>query len=261
MLGATHGSVGRAHLLVIEQNVGCEPLAALLFDTAARPDAQALASLAVQSGEFSLVEGGASGAPFGCTELLREGLTFDLGGLAPREIFAPPAYAHTVGLPQDFDPAGLAAVTFAPGPHLAGAQHLMPVVRVAAGLALKLAALAGLRAIIWHPARTIMSPAWFAESIGIWLAGGPFPAMALTALVRRERGFDSEGLAFLVGQEFSLVAKGDAPSREDSRIAVRLTDWLVAHGRVDAACEVVLSGAGAVWLEPTGQNRLNVRVL
>ncbi len=247
--------------MVIEQNAGCAPLAALLFDAAERPDAQALASLAAQSGEFSLVEGGAYGAPFGCTELLCEGLTFDLGGLAPREIVVPPDYAHTVALSQDFDPAGLAALTFAPGPHLAGAQHLMPVVRVAAGLVLKLAPLAGLRAIIWHPARTIMSPAWFAESIGIWLAGGPFPAMALTALVRHERGFDSEGLAFLVGQEFSLQAKGDAPGREDSRIAVRLTDWLVAHGRVDAACEVVLSGAGAVWLEPAGQNRLNARVL
>jgi len=247
--------------LVIEHNAGCEPLAALLFEAAARPDAQALAALALQSGEFSLVEGGVAGAPFGCTELLCEGLTIDLDGLAPREACRPPDYAHIVALPPDFDPAGLAALTFAPGPHLAGAQHLLPVVRVAAGLVLKLAPLAGLRAIIWHPARTIMSPAWFAESIGIWLAGGPFPAMALTALIRRERGFDSEGLAFLVGQEFSLQAKGEAPSREDSRIAVRLTDWLVAHGRVDAACEVVLTGAGAVWLEPAGQDRLNVRVL
>jgi hypothetical protein len=247
--------------LVIEQTGGCEPLAALLFEAASRPDALALASLAQQSGEFSLVEGGAAGAAFGCTELLCDGLTFDLGGLAPREVCLPPAYAHTVGLPQDFDPAGLVAVTFAPGPHLAGAQHLLPVVRVAAGLVLKLAPLAGLRAIIWHPSRTIMSPAWFAESIGNWLAGGPFPAMALTALIKSACGFDSEGLAFLIGQEFSLRAKGDAPSREDSRIAVRLTDWLVAHGRVDAACEVVLSGAGAVWLEPAGKNRLNVRVL
>ncbi len=233
----------------------------MLFEAAARPDVPALANLAVQSGEFSLVEGGAAGTPFGCTELLCEGLTFDLGGLAPREFFPVPDFTHSVSLPLDFDPAGLVAVTFAPGPHLAGAQHLLPVVRVAAGLVLKLAALAGLRAIVWHPARTIMSPAWFAESIGIWLAGGPFPAMALTALVRSKRGFDSDGLAFLIGQEFSLQAKGDAPSREDSRIAVRLTDWLVAHGRVDAACEVVLSGAGAVWLEPAGQNKLNVRVL
>jgi hypothetical protein len=261
MLDAKLDPAGGAGRLVIEQNAGCEPLAALLFETAARPDAQSLAGLAAQSGEFSLVEGGVAGAPFGCTELLCEGLTFDLGGLAPREACQAPDYAHVVALPQDFDAAGLAALTFAPGPHLAGAQHLLPVVRVAAGLVLKLAPLAGLRAIIWHPARTIMSPAWFAESIGIWLAGGPFPAMALTALIRRERGFDSEGLAFLVGQEFSLQAKGDTPSREDSRIAVRLTDWLVAHGRVDAACEVVLSGAGAVWLEPAGRDRLNVRVL
>ena len=243
------------------QNVGCEPLAALLFEAGLRPDVQTVATLATKTNEFTLVQGSPAIEHFGCAELLSEGLTFDLGGLAPQEPIARPNYAHTVALPPTFDPAGLAGLSFAPGPHLAGAQHLLPVVRVAAGLVLKLAPLAGLRAIVWHPARTIMSPAWFAESIGIWLAGGPFPAMALTALIKGENGFDSEGLAFLIGQEFSLQSKGPVPTREDSRIAVRLTDWLVAHGRVDAACEVVLSGAGAVWLEPAGQNRLNVRVL
>ncbi len=247
--------------MVFEQNVGCEPLATLLFDASLRPDVPTFANWAAQTCEFTIVQRAPTTDPLGCVELLSEGLTFDLGGLAPIESAGPSAYAHTVALPPTFDTAGLAAVHFAPGPHLAGAQHLLPVVRVAAGLVMQLVPLAGLRAIIWHPARTIMSPAWFAESIGIWLAGGPFPAMALTALIKGQHGFDSEGLEFLIGQEFSLQSKGPVPSREDSRIAVRLTDWLVAHGRVNAACEVVLSGAGAVWLEPVGQNRLNVRVL
>ena len=242
--------------MVIERAAGREPLAALLFGREGRPAADAIADLAVGPDGFSLLNG--EQAPPGCAELLRDGLTFDLAGLAPAPRLDVPSVVHRVALPGDFNCDTLEAAWFMVGPHLAGAENLLPVLRVAAAILRHLSTLDGLEAIVWHPARIVMSPAWFAEAVGIWLAGGPFPALALTALARSEGGIESEGLAFLTGQEFKLHARSGGPNREDSRIAVRLTDWLVAHGRVDSPREVVLAGAGAVWLEPDGQNRLNV---
>ena len=102
----------------------------------------------------------------------------------------------------------------------------------------------------------VIAAGWFAEAVGVWLAGGPFPVLALTALQRRADAFQSEGLAFLIGQEFTLSAKDGALTEADARVAVRLTDWLVAHGRVNVAQEVVLAGCGAVWLKPDGTGAL-----
>jgi hypothetical protein len=240
----------------MERVAGREPLAALLFGRGDRPAAERLTGLADGPDGFALLN--AAAAPPGMVEVLREGLTFDLAGLSPAEALPVPDVVHRVALPTDFSLSGLEASGIMVGPHLAGAEHLLPVVRVAAAIVRRLAALEGLVAIAWRPARIVMSPAWFVEAVGVWLAGGPFPALALSALARSEDTIASEGLAFLIGQEFTLRARTGTPSREDSRIAVRLTDWLVAHGRVETAREVVLSGVGAVWLEPVGQNRLNV---
>lgn len=242
--------------MVIERAAGREPLAALLFGREGRPTADALAELAVGPEGFALLNG--TLAPPGCAELLRDGLTFDFAGLAPAAQCDVPAVAHRVALPNDFNCEALEATWFMVGPHLAGAESLLPVLRVAGAVLRRLAGLDGLQAIVWRPAKIVMSPAWFVEAVGVWLAGGPFPALALTALARSQTGIASEGLAFLTGQEFTLHARAGGPNREDSRIALRLTDWLVAHGRVERPCEVVLAGVGAVWIEPDGRNRLNV---
>lgn len=240
-----------------ERAAGREPLAALLFGKTGRPAAAELSTLAARTDAFSVIN--AANAAQGHAELLRDGLTFDLAGLAPAAALSVPEAVHRVALPQDFSLTGCEAAWFMAGPHLAGAEHLSPVLRGASAILRELAELEGLEAIIWCPARIAVSPAWFAEAIGTWLAGGPFPALALTALARSGSSLKSEGLAFFTGQEFTLWSKDGAPSREDSRIAVRLTDWLFAHGRVDSPREAVLVGVGAVWLEPDGSNRLNVR--
>lgn len=241
--------------MVIERAAGREPLAALLFGRDGRPAADALAQLANRPEGFALLN--ADMAPPGTAELLRDGLTFDISGLSPEPALPAPEAVHRVALPGDFSIDGLEAAWFAVGPHLAGAENLLPVLRVAGAILRQLCALGALEAIVWRPARVVMSPVWFAEAVGVWLAGGPFPALALTALARSPDGISSEGLGFLTGQEFTLHSRNGAPSREDSRIAVRLTDWLVSHGRVKSAREVVLSGVGAVWLEPEERGRIN----
>lgn len=242
--------------MVFERAAGREPLAALLFGRDDRPTADAVADLAVGPEGFSILNAG--DAPQGQAEVLRDGLTFDIAGLAPAPAKDVPDVAHRVALSNDFKSDSLEAAWFMVGPHLGGAEHLLPVLRVAAAILHQLTQLHGLQAIVWRPARIAMSPAWFTEAVGVWLAGGPFPALALTALARSQNGIGSEGLAFLTGQEFMLHARGGGPNREHSRIAVRLTDWLVTHGRVDTPREVVLADAGAVWLEPDGQNMLDV---
>lgn len=234
-----------------ERSAGCVQLASLLFDPERRPDAEMLADHAAQAGDYAIIHH--PGNEAGWAELLRDGLTFDVRGLRPADPMPTGEIAHRFGLPRD--DASLArchALTIAPGPHLFGAEHLMPVIRVTAGLVQRLCSLPGLRAVIWRPARCATSPTWFAEATGAWLAGGPFPALALASLAREIDGsVRSEGLSFLIGQEFLLAPRNQGAPDQEARIALRLADWLVAHGRIDAPREVVLAGVGAVLLEPS----------
>ena len=233
------------------------PVATLLFDADARPDVAVFDALAVSGGGFAVSNRAVTES--GSVELLRDGLTFDIEGLVPASAAIAPPIRHAVGLPRGFDSASCGAVSVSPGPHLAGAEHLLPVVRGTAGLLMALCDLPLLRAVVWAPAGIVMTPAWFAEAVGAWLAGGPFPALALTALRRTEIGLESEGLGFLIGQEFLLTAGDDGPVERDARVAVRLTDWLVAHGKVDVAREVLLAGVGPIWLEPDGKGLIVAR--
>ncbi|WP_068077591.1 hypothetical protein [Novosphingobium lentum] len=226
---------------------GTRPLAMLLFAPGMRPDADALEALAAAAAPFQV-----SHRPEGAAdwlELLRDGLTFDLVGLAPGKPAVPSTPATSHDLPADL--AAGEAIVLAPGPHLAGAEHLLPVVRVTAALVTGLAALPGLLGIGWLPARNLVDPAWFCEAVDRWLAGGPFAALALCGLEREADGaLHSEGLRFLIGQEFRLAADRNSDPARNAKVALRLTDWLVAHGRVDTAREIVLVGAGSVWLAP-----------
>lgn len=230
----------------------------MLFDPASRPSVADVAALARTSDAFAVTH---QDVAAGQAELLRDGLTFDCHGLAPGGAMGMQTGLQRIALPGDFALNDLALVTLGPGPHLAGAGQLLPVVRMLAGLVLALDDLPGLRAVAWLPAQLAMSPAWFAEAIGAWLKGGPFPALALTALARSERGLASQGLAYFVGQEFVFSGKDGVLRESDARGAVRLTDWLVAHGRVDSPREVELAGFGTVYLEPDGKNSLRARSL
>ncbi len=234
------------------------PVAALLFDPAARPDVAAIAALARHSGGFAVTHRDDAA---GHAELLRDGLTFDCLGLAPGALLHVASALQQIALPGDCAIADLALVSLGTASHLAGAAQSLPVVRMLAGLVVALGDLPGLRAVAWLPARLAMSPGWFAEAIGAWLGGGPFPALALTALARSERGLASRGLSYFVGQEFVFAGKDGVLHERDARGAVRLTDWLVAHGRIDARCEVELPGFGTVLLEPDGPDSLRARSL
>jgi hypothetical protein len=236
----------------------CPPVAGLLFDPASRPGLDDIVALSRHGGAFGVTH---QDSAAGRAELLRDGLTFDCLGFAPGGLLQLDTALQRVALPGDCQVGDLALVGLSPGAHLAGAGQLLPVVRMLAGLVVALADLPGLRAVAWLPARLAMSPAWFAEAVGVWLNGGPFPALALTALARSERGLASRGLSYFIGQEFVFSGKDGVLRETDARGAVRLTDWLVAHGRVDAPCQAELAGFGTVLLEPDGPDMLRARSL
>lgn len=243
----------------MDSSAGCVPLAALLFEQGKVPDAGRLVLQADAERAFAIAHRPVDDG--GWLEVLRDGLTFDLKGLAPAAAEPLPDLAHLVGIRRDAV-SSLAPLIVSPGPHLAGAENLLPVVRVAVALLLELSSLEGLRAIAWLPARCAVSTAWFAEVARAWLGGGPFPALALTALSRKANGAVlSEGLAFMIGQEFILFPKTGSNGEELGRVAVRLVDWLVAHGPVAVPCEAALAGTGTVSLEADGNGRIVARCL
>lgn len=203
----------------------------LLFNSGTRPDAEAVTALAATACE--VVSFGISHRPAEhpyWLELLVLGLTFDLQGLSP-------------GIPATADPAihgyavqpaalaGLEVLTVRPGPHLAAGGTLRPVIRALAALGCELARLPGLVAIGWGSARTVMTPVYYRQVVGAWLAGGAFPGLGLTALVRSAQGvIDTEGLALFIGHELRLEPLAGESPADAARYALRLIHLLVANG-------------------------------
>lgn len=242
-----------------DQSPDCAPLAAILYDAGSCPAIEDLADAARQGGGFAVTH--SPPIAEGWAEVLRDGLTFDVRGLAGGQ--ACPAFPvdHLLGLRLS-DIAGLSAMTVSPGPHLAGAEHLLPVIRVVSALLLSLSRIGAARAICWNPAKCAASPALFERAVIPWLDGGPFPALALIALSPQGDGsIVSAGLKFLTGQEFVLADELGRGREHLSRVAIRLVDWLVAHGPVKASQKAVLAGTGEVMVEADAGDRILARCL
>lgn len=240
-----------------DQSSASAPLAAILYDAGSVPNAESLAGAAQRDGGFAVTHmpPGAEG----WAEVLRDGLTFDVRGLSGGPIAAFDGVELLLGV-QRSDIEGSSALLLFPGPHLAGAEHLLPVIRVACALLVTLARIASPRAICWNPAKSAVSPAMFEQAVLPWLDGGPFPALALVSLRLDAEGMlVSEGLKFLIGQEFQLADELGRGREHLSRVAIRLIDWLVAHGPVSKPVEAVLAGTGAVFLEAECSERIVAR--
>lgn len=169
----------------------------------------------------------------GWLELLASGLTFELSGLAPRSAPALPPARFFYGLPHEATRFALEPFILSPGPHIAAGAHSLPVARVMAALAARFAGMHGIKAVCWHPAGTWMAPDYFVRVVSAWLAGGGFPALGLTALEREADGdIRSHGLAFFIGQELWLDRDLHENAAAAIKLAVRIIDRLVGHGRL-----------------------------
>lgn len=204
----------------------------LLFVAGKRPAANDLIRLAEAppaAPGFGIAH--APPAAEGWIELLSLGLSFDCLGLSPAKPHPLPLRTQLFGLePSDVD-RKLEAIELVPGPHLAGGERLMPLVRGMVGLGAQLATLEGVVGVCWRPAGSWMEPEYFRRIADEWLRGGAFPALGLTSLQRSEDGvMTSRGLAYLTGQELRLRPKAGASAAETARLAVRLIDELVYSG-------------------------------
>lgn len=242
----------------------------LLFERGQRPDAAGIAALASEDGEFGVSADGAladdghrnqgSGSGLAWVELLANGLTFDLWGLAPGPAAQVPDCAHTFDLTGDFHPGDLEAIWLAPGPHLAGGERMMPVIRTIVGLAAALCQLPGLVAVVWHPARSGVGPVYFSSIVGNWLEGGVFPGLGLVGLTTvADGGMQSEGVAFFTGQEIRIEPELTDDRAMAAKIAVRLIDHLVSGGPLDRAMELAGPQGRLLRIEPSANGRF-VRV-
>ncbi len=181
-------------------------------------------------------------------ELLASGLTFDCHGLAPGS--APDLFVAATLLGLASAPLG-EAIALQPGPHIASGASLLPVVQVLLTLAAELAKLPGVQAVCWHPAECCMSPDYFARIVADWRAGGAFPALGLTALIRQDDGaLASRGLNFFLGQELLLSSELGLAPEAAGKLAIRLIDQLVALGAVIEPRAFALAGQPEVLALP-----------
>ncbi len=211
----------------------------LLFAAGARPTVADVVRLAETSGE-----GFGFGIAFrppdaeGWVELLAHGLSFDCTGLTPGDPTEAAPHHQSFGLPAAFARQRLETITVCAGPHLAGGERMMPVIRGLVGLGAGLARLDGIKALCWRPAGSWMEPGYYTRIAGEWLGGGAFPALGLTTLRRDDEGrMLSHGLAFLAGQELLLEPKPGASAAEAGKLAVRLIDELVYSGPLTSAAQ------------------------
>ena len=196
----------------------------------------------------------------GWIELLAAGMTFDLIGLAPMRGEAVPLFNNRFGFKSDFTAEPSEAIVLRPGLHIAGGQHIMPVVRVMAGLAAVLATIPGVTGLCWHPARSLIEPRFFVRSIGAWLDGGAFPALGLTALNPEiDGGLLSEGLAFFTGQELRIEPFPGAKPSDTAKLAIRLIHTMVESGPLEVPWETTDDHGHSYRLEPSANAKF-VRV-
>ena len=231
------------------------PCLFLLFAEGSRPHADSVRT-ALSNGSVGHVShdprgGEDSSQASNWLELLLDGLTFDLLGLAPGKPLAPATARYHFGLTADAT-GGSEAIGIAPGPHLRGAANAMPVVRTLLRLAIALASQwPEVKAAIWAPAGSAMDRQLFIQSIDIWLGGGPFPALGLTGIVEGPGGtLGSEGLAFFTGQELVLDHRLCRDGVAGTRLLVRLIDALVTQPKLVEETRLVLDNGAEIRLQP-----------
>lgn len=230
---------------------------ALLLAAGHRPRVSDLVAHSLKQGQFAVTF---EPEPAGTTgerqwvELLANGLTFDLSGLAPGPPEPAEGAPHLYGFDQTPDLVRCEVMRLTPGPHLTSGGTMIPVIRCLAWLAAELATLEGVQGLIWKPARAISSPAHFREGVTRWLGGGAFPGLCLTALSPRDDGtMVSEGLALFTGQEL-VIDRAIARDRVSAgKLAVRLLHWLVETGRIDRMQSLTGPSGETLMLEPDHQ--------
>lgn len=262
----------------------------LLFEKGRRPSAAAIHAFAAASGKVSVshdpvgIESSLVGNPSDVAlpsavtgtrvlplekqwvEVLRDGLTFDLAGLAPGPACTPAAITHWFdwnGAPPADDPAAdpYEAIRLSPGPHVHSGAGSVPVLRSMVALARDLALFfEELSGVVWPPSGSLIGRRFFESTATAWLDGGPFPALGLTAFAPAPDGaLETTGLALWIGQELRIEPALAQDRVAATRLGVRLANHLVMLGGLRGEERVIAPDGSRLVMVPTPTGQL-VRV-
>ena len=221
----------------------------LLFAVGERPSAREIQQFSQSHGQFAVtLECTDPSEPDQWAELLANGLTFDMSGLAPgRACRLPPQLDQQFGFDGTFDLSACEGVTLAPG----SGGPMIPVLRCLAWLTAELAEIGQIKAIAWPPAGSVCEPAYFRDSVTRWLGGGAFPGFGLTSLITQPDGsLRSRGLALFTGQELLLDADLAQDRTQGAKVALRLLHWLVESGKIEETMSLTGPTGDTLVLEP-----------
>lgn len=226
------------------------------------PAGQSGAELAVAQGNSQPVPGrNADAQDEVWLELLREGLTFDLRGLAPGPSASLPPIAHRFDFPAAPGQDDPEVLTILPGPHLAGGERSAPVLRGMLGLARDLTQhFPDLLAVYWPASHSAIGRRFFESVITAWFDGGAFPALGLTAFEETTDGaLQSVGLELWIGQELRIEPPLTHDKVAATRLGVRLINQLVMVGGLEES-ERVVAPDGTRLVMQTSRNSQYIRV-
>ncbi len=194
-------------------------------------------------------------------EMLLEGLSFDLRGIAPGQFCEFPEIEHQFDLEKSPGAFRLEAMLLEPGQHLAGAEASLPVAQGLITLARDLVHhFADLVAIVWPPSKSAIGRRYFESVSTAWLEGGPFPALGLTAFRETIDGaLQSVGLDFWIGQELRVEPPLSVDKINATRLAVRIVNQLIIVGGLEESERMVGPDGTQLVMRPS-RNRKFIRV-
>ncbi len=190
-------------------------------------------------------------------EVLRDGLTFDLHGLAAGRPCDIPDIEH--GFDVEWPPTGgqFEALLLTAGQHLTGGQKSLPVVQGLIALARDLTHhFADLKLVAWPPAKSAIGRRYFESVATAWLDGGPFPGLGLTAFQETIDGaVQSVGLDFWIGQELRIEPPLSSDKVSATRLGVRLVNQLVLSGTLKSDERILAPDGRGLLLKPSANAR------
>jgi len=194
-------------------------------------------------------------------EMLREGLTFDLVGLAPGQASAFPQIDHRFDLESAPSEFRFEAMQLVPGQHLAGGARSVPVVKGLVALARDLTHhFDDLTALVWPASSSAIGRRFFESISTAWLEGGVFPALGLTAFRETIDGaLQSVGLEFWIGQELRIEPPLSADKIAATRLGVRIINQLIIVGGLEES-ERIMAPDGVQLVMRPSRNRKFIRV-
>ncbi len=197
----------------------------------------------------------------GWVELLREGLAFELTGLAPGALLPVPKVDFLFDFATTPEAPKYEVLKLAPGHHLAGGERATPIAKGMLGLARDLVDyFDGLAGVVWPASSSAIGRKFFESVVTAWFEGGPFPALGLTAFYETTDGaLQTEGLSFWIDQELRIEPPLSLDKVSATRIGVRLVNQLVLVGGVDSS-ERVVAPDGTRLVLRTSRNGKFVRV-